>query len=82
LAKIALYYAPEIDRQVLIMNKSILEILVSPLSKTPLVYREKQQELWSRVDKLAFPIREGIPVMLVEEARSLTPDELSELKHG
>ena len=60
------------------MNLKILEILVSPISKAPLVYKEEQQELWSRADKLAFPIRGGIPIMLVEEARHLTADELSE----
>jgi uncharacterized protein YbaR (Trm112 family) len=60
------------------MNTKILEILVSPISKAPLVYNKERQELWSRADKLAFPIREGIPIMLVEEARHLTTDELSE----
>ncbi len=59
------------------MNTKILEILVSPISKTPLVYNKERQELWSRADKLAFPIREGIPIMLVEEARHLSSDELS-----
>ena len=64
------------------MNKNLLEILVSPLSKTPLVYREDKQELWAKADKLAFPIREGIPVMLVEEARPLTQDELDDKTYG
>lgn len=59
------------------MNTKILEILVSPISKTPLVYNKERQELWSRADKLAFPIRGGIPIMLVEEARHLSSDELS-----
>jgi len=58
------------------MNPKVLEILVSPISKTPLIYKKDRQELWSTVDKLAFPIREGIPIMLVEEARSLSADEL------
>ena len=58
------------------MNPKVLEILVSPISKTPLSYKKDRQELWSLVDKLAFPIREGIPIMLVEEARPLSFDEL------
>jgi len=64
------------------MNNSLLEILVSPISKTPLIYRKDKAELWSKVDKLAFPIREGIPVMLVDEARALTQDELDDKTHG
>ena len=64
------------------MNKSLLEILVSPLTKTPLIYRQDKQELWSKIDKLAFPIREGIPVMLIDEARPLTQDELDDTTHG
>lgn len=59
------------------MNPKILEILVSPISKTPLIYKKERQELWSKADKLAFPIRDGIPIMLVEEARHLHADELT-----
>jgi uncharacterized protein len=59
------------------MNPKVLEILVSPISKTPLIYKKDKQELWSRADKLAFPVRSGIPIMLVEEARHLSADELS-----
>lgn len=62
------------------MNKNLLEILVSPISKTPLIYQREQNELWSKVDKLAFPIRDGIPIMLVEEARQLSLEELDTLK--
>lgn len=62
------------------MNKNLLEILVSPISKTPLVYQKERDELWSKADKLAFPIRNGIPIMLVEEARSLSLEELDTLK--
>lgn len=50
-------------------DPKLLEILVCPLTKTPLEYDEKNQELISRQAGLAFPIREGIPVMLVDEAR-------------
>ena len=64
------------------MNQHLLEILVSPLSKTPLIYRKDKEELWAKADKLAFPVREGIPVMLVEEARSLTQEELDDKTHG
>lgn len=49
----------------------MLEILVCPLTKAPLVYDEAKQELVSRQAGLAFPIREGIPIMLVDEARKL-----------
>lgn len=57
------------------MDKKLLEILVCPVSKGPLVYDEKKQELISRSERLAYPIRDGIPVMLVDEARRLEPDE-------
>lgn len=57
------------------MDKKLLEILVCPVSKGPLIYDEKRQELISRTERLAYPIRDGIPVMLVEEARALEPDE-------
>lgn len=62
------------------MNKKLLEILVSPISKTPLIYQKDKEELWSKVDKLAFPIRNGIPIMLVEEARPLSLEELDQAK--
>ena len=62
------------------MNKKLLEILVSPISKTPLVYQKEQNELWAKADKLAFPIRNGILIMLVEEARPLSLEELDSLK--
>ena len=58
------------------MNKKLLQILVCPQTKTKLEYHEKKQELWSKAAKLAYPIRDGIPVMLVEEARKLTDKEL------
>lgn len=52
-------------------DPKLLEILVCPLTKTPLDYDDAKQELISRQAKLAFPIREGIPIMLVDEARAL-----------
>jgi uncharacterized protein YbaR (Trm112 family) len=53
------------------VDPKLLEILVCPLSKTPLVYDEARQELISKAAGLAFPIRDGIPIMLPEEARKL-----------
>ena len=53
------------------VDPKLLEILVCPLTKTPLEYDVEKQELISRAAKLAFPIRDGIPIMLAEEARRL-----------
>ena len=58
------------------MDAKLLEILVSPVSKGPLIYEKAKQELISKADRLAFPIKDGIPVMLVSEARELGPDEV------
>ena len=55
---------PEVDPK-------LLEILVCPLTKSTLTYDREKQELISEKAKLAFPIRDGIPIMLVDEARSL-----------
>jgi uncharacterized protein YbaR (Trm112 family) len=57
----------------------VLEILVCPVTKTTLTYDEGRQELISRAAGLAYPIREGIPVMMPEEARALDDDELRTL---
>ena len=57
------------------MDNKLLEILVCPLCKGPLVYRKAEAELVCRGDRLAYPIRDGIPVMLEEEARELAADE-------
>ncbi|MGG1944736.1 hypothetical protein C0Z18_19960 [Trinickia dabaoshanensis] len=51
------------------MDARLLEILVCPICKGPLTYDRGQQELICQADKLAYPIRDGIPVMLVDEAR-------------
>tara|TARA_B100001989_G_scaffold252866_1_gene236657 strand:+ start:2406 stop:2579 length:174 start_codon:yes stop_codon:yes gene_type:complete len=53
------------------VDPKLLEILVCPLTKGPLSYDKEKQELISEQAKLAYPIRDGIPVMLVEEAREL-----------
>jgi uncharacterized protein YbaR (Trm112 family) len=57
------------------MDPKLLEILVCPLCKGPLVYRKAEGELVCKADRLAYPIREGIPVMLEEEAREVKADE-------
>ena len=57
------------------MDKKLLDILVCPICKGKLVYRKKEQELVCKVDRLAFPIRDDIPVMLEQEARQLAADE-------
>jgi len=56
-------------------NPKLLEILVCPLTKTRLEYDRDKQELVSRAARLAYPIRDGIPIMLADEARELGPDE-------
>jgi uncharacterized protein len=57
----------------------LLELLVCPSTKTTLVYDEAKQELISRAARLAYPIREGVPVMMPEEARAVDDDELRAL---
>jgi uncharacterized protein len=62
------------------VDAKLLEILVCPVSKTSLVYHRESEELWCRGSGLAYPIRDGIPVMLEEEARPLTDEERASLK--
>jgi uncharacterized protein YbaR (Trm112 family) len=57
------------------MDKKLLDILVCPICKGPLVYKKDQRELICKVDRLAYPIRDDIPVMLEDEARELPADE-------
>lgn len=57
--------------QSLTIDPRLLEILVCPLTKAPLTYDRERQELVSEQARLAYPIRDGIPIMLVEEARHL-----------
>jgi len=57
------------------MDKKLLEILVCPICKGPLYYAKGAQELICRGDRLAFSLREGIPVMLEDEARVLNAEE-------
>ena len=57
------------------MDPKLLEILVCPICKGPLVHRRHEKELVCKADRLAYPIRDGIPVMLEEDARKLDPLE-------
>jgi len=57
------------------IDPKLREILVCPLTKGPLEYNRERQELISRSAKLAYPIRDGIPIMLPEEARKLDEKE-------
>lgn len=57
------------------MDKKLLDILACPLCKGPLRYDQKGQELICKADRVAYPIRDDIPVMLEEEARQLPPEE-------
>jgi len=57
------------------LDKKLLSILVCPVTKAPLEYDEEKQELVCRASGLAYPIRDGIPVMLESEARVLSADE-------
>ena len=61
------------------MDPKLLEILVCPVTKGPLIYDKSRQELISKSARLAYPIRDDIPVMLEEEARRLTPEEAEAL---
>ncbi|HEB58311.1 MAG TPA: Trm112 family protein [Gammaproteobacteria bacterium] len=57
------------------MDRKLLDILACPVCKGPLVYRKDANELICKGDRLAYPIRDDIPVMLEDEARELAPDE-------
>ncbi len=61
------------------MNAKLLEILVCPVTKGPLIYDKSANELISKSARLAYPIRNDIPVMLEEEARKLTAEEVEAL---
>ena len=62
------------------MDKRLLEILVCPVTKGPLTWDEDRQELLCKASRLAYPVRDGIPVMLEEEARPLSDEELARLR--
>jgi uncharacterized protein YbaR (Trm112 family) len=62
------------------LDPKLLEILVCPVTHGPLVYDVERQELISKSAKLAYPIRDGIPVMLEDEARKLEQAEIDALR--
>ncbi|OHX37772.1 tetraacyldisaccharide 4'-kinase [Methylomonas sp. LWB] len=62
------------------MDKKSLEILACPICKSSLIYDKDNQELICKADKLAFPIRDGIPVMLEDDARELSFEEAEALR--
>ncbi|VAW73651.1 FIG002473: Protein YcaR in KDO2-Lipid A biosynthesis cluster [hydrothermal vent metagenome] len=57
------------------MDKKLLDILACPVCKGTLVYDKSKQELLCKIDRLAYPVRDDIPVMLEEEARELSAEE-------
>jgi uncharacterized protein YbaR (Trm112 family) len=70
---------PQQDHTARRADPQMLELLVCPLTKTVLHYDESRQELISRAARLAYPIRDGIPVMMPDEARNVDDDELRSL---
>lgn len=62
------------------MDARLLEILVCPICKGPLDFIKDKQELVCKADRLGFPVRDGIPVMLEEEARQLGAEEVDALR--
>ena len=62
------------------LDTKLLELLVCPATKASLTYKKDREELWCRASGLAYPIRDGIPVMLEEEARELTQEERDSLR--
>ena len=62
------------------IDKKLLDILVCPVCKGPLIFEKQQSELICKADRLAYPIRDDIPIMLQEEAREVTDDEVSKYK--
>ncbi len=61
------------------MDTKLLELLVCPVTKGPLDFDREKQELLSRSARLAYPVRDGIPVLLENEARTLSDEELEAL---
>ncbi len=61
------------------MDKRLLDLLVCPVTKGPLIYDKARQELISKSARLAYPIRDDIPIMLEDEARELTDEEIEQL---
>lgn len=62
------------------LDRHMLEMLVCPLTKTRLTLSADRTELISRVARMAFPIRKGVPLLTIDEARNLTEEEVEQLK--
>ena len=62
------------------LDSKLLELLVCPVTKASLTYRKEVDELWCRASGLAYPIRDGIPVMLESESRELSAEERESLR--
>lgn len=67
------------DADVARLDPKLLEILVCPRTKTSLLYDDKRQELISRAARIAFPIEDGVPILVEERARQLSEEELRAL---
>lgn len=61
------------------MDKKLLDILACPICKSTLIYKQEAEELLCKADRLAFPVKDGIPVMLADEARELSNEEIEAL---
>jgi len=61
------------------LDAKLLEILVCPVTKASLTYKPEHNELWCRASGLAYPVRDGIPIMLEDQARQLTAEERASL---
>ena len=61
------------------MKDELIDILICPQSKQPLIYVEISQELWCKASGLAYPIRDGIQILLVDEARQLSDSEIQSI---
>ncbi len=61
------------------MDKRLLDLLVCPVTKGPLIYDKENQELISKAARIAYPIRDDIPIMLEEEARDVSNEEIERL---
>ena len=64
------------------LDAKLLEILVCPVSKQPLIYRQDLNELWSIEQKLAYAVKDGIPVLIPAEARELNTEEIAQESGG
>ncbi len=63
------------------INPKLLELLVCPVTRGPLAFDRERNELISVAAKLAYPVRDGVPVMLEDEARALSDDEAADYRH-